>query len=256
MRLLTISGFAAAVICAGLAAAYSNGLMQLILAGYPPAVWPASGSFEIVAGAPQPHAARAPGTRLDRRGRELFANSGSRALLAMRGGQLLLETYADGIGPGTRLNSYSLVKSLVGALVLKAVSEGKITSLEDPVGSYLAGFGPEVFFGGGRSAVSWKCAAGWSSRKTERTSRTVSPPTIHSVIWPGCMQAVFRRWRGNWPFCRRTGMVFFLSECQHGGARQAAVGGLPPTSPRHSCAEDLAAGGRRGSLLASPWRGK
>jgi len=145
LRLLTIFGIALAVTCAGLAAAYSAGLIQLMLAGYPQPVWPASGAFEIVAGAPKPVRVSRPPARLNPRGEELFEASDSRALLVMRNGSLDLETYADGIRADTRLNSYSLVKSLIGALVLKAVSEGKLRTLDDPVGTYMPGFAGQAF---------------------------------------------------------------------------------------------------------------
>ena len=41
-------------------------------------------------------------------------------LLALHKGRLVMEHYAPGVTQETRLNSYSMIKSLVGALVLKA----------------------------------------------------------------------------------------------------------------------------------------
>jgi len=145
MFLLRLSLIVFAIFCAGLAAAYASGIWGLMSAGYPRAVWPALGAYETVRGSSKP-LARHPALRsLNPRGQEIFATSGSRALLALKDGRLAVETYADRIGPETRLNSYSLVKSLVGALVLKAHAEGKIGSLEDPIGRYLVSFGPNSF---------------------------------------------------------------------------------------------------------------
>jgi CubicO group peptidase (beta-lactamase class C family) len=110
---------------------YAPYLPRLIEEGYPSATWPAPGSFAAVKGAPdravfEAAAPIAPNARL----RTLFGESEGRALLAARGSKLVMEHYAPGITRETRLNSYSMVKSLVGALVLKAVAEGRIDSLE------------------------------------------------------------------------------------------------------------------------------
>ncbi|WP_428646330.1 serine hydrolase domain-containing protein [Roseibium sp.] len=143
MRVLAISGLAAGALGAGLAVAYATGVMQLVWSGYPPAVWPASGAYEIVEGAAPPVEKATPSGVLNPRGQELFNRSGSRALLAARSGETELAIYADGYGADTRFNSFSLVKSLVGVLVLKAQSDGKIKSLDDPLGTYLPDLGPD-----------------------------------------------------------------------------------------------------------------
>lgn len=64
-----------------------------------------------------------------------------------RGGALHAEIYGDGIARETRLNSYSLVKSLVGALVLRAVADGRIKSLETPLRQILGADAPDVTVG-------------------------------------------------------------------------------------------------------------
>lgn len=142
--LTAIAGFG------GLAAAYAIGLFEPLQAAYPRSVWPALGSFKTIAGQPKPlHYAPAL-AQLNTQGQDLFKNSGSHALLVLRGERIVLETYADGYGPQTRFNSYSLIKSVVGALVLQAVSEGRITSLDDPINAYLSDLGPGLF---GRQTV-------------------------------------------------------------------------------------------------------
>ncbi|MES0879781.1 serine hydrolase domain-containing protein [Roseibium sp. SCP14] len=145
MRLLKISALILILTGLSFAVAFSSGTLGLVTAGYPPALWPASAPFETVAGTPQPIPRRPIPVELDDRGNELFEASGGRALLVMHDDELALETYEERIGPGTRMNSYSLVKSLVGALILKAQAEGKIASLEDPVGIYLPGVGSDAF---------------------------------------------------------------------------------------------------------------
>lgn len=145
MNFLKLSALILILFCAGLATAYGTGLFNAFSGGYPPVMWPASGDYETVPGAPEPIPRHPDFRELDLRGVDLFENSESRALLVMRDGKLLLETYAERIGRSTRLNSYSLVKSLVGALVLKAQSEGRIVSLDDPIGTYLPGFGSQDF---------------------------------------------------------------------------------------------------------------
>ena len=125
---------------AGAALAYAPYLPQLVTEGYPPLAWPARGHFAQIGGADQPsglasgdHAQNALPSELDR----LFTDSGGKALLVYRAGKLELEHYGDGISAQTKLNSYSIAKSLVGALMFKALAEGKIASLDAPIGDSL-----------------------------------------------------------------------------------------------------------------------
>lgn len=143
MRLLKVTAVFAALFASGLALAYATGFLGLFAAGYPRAVWPALGAFKAVQGADHSVRQAIPSAELDARTRDLFKTTGSRALLLSEGGSRRLEVYGDGLGPNTRFNSYSLVKSLVGALVLKAVSEKRIVSLEEPLGIYLPEFAGE-----------------------------------------------------------------------------------------------------------------
>ena len=119
----------------------------LVLAreGFPGAVWPASGAFAVVEGArpadPPPGAAP-PAPALDR-----ITKSAGRALLVDRGGTLTVEAYGEGLGRDTRLNSYSLVKSLIGALALRAVADGRIAGLDVPLRDLLGPEAPPVTLG-------------------------------------------------------------------------------------------------------------
>lgn len=129
------------VSAAGAALAYAPYLPQLVTEGYPPLTWPARGAFAQIDGADRPpqlasgHLAgqRALPPELDR----LFTDSASKALLVYRAGKLELEHYGDGVSSQTKLNSYSMAKSLVGALVFKALAEGKIGSLDAAIGDFL-----------------------------------------------------------------------------------------------------------------------
>jgi len=55
----------------------------------------------------------------------------TRALLAVQGGRVVLERYADGFGPDSRFHSWSMAKSVTQALVGVLVREGKL-SLDAP----------------------------------------------------------------------------------------------------------------------------
>lgn len=117
---------------------YAPYLPRLMWEGYPQATWPAPGSYAVISGSteaePLPVTAR---TKPNARLQALFDGAEGRALLAARGGRIVMEHYAPGIARDTRLNSYSLVKSLVGALVLRAVADGRIASLETTLATVL-----------------------------------------------------------------------------------------------------------------------
>lgn len=68
---------------------------------------------------------------------EIFADQRGEALLVYRDGLLALEHYDGGAGPETRFNSFSMAKSLVGGLVIKALAEGRITSLDEPLSKFV-----------------------------------------------------------------------------------------------------------------------
>jgi CubicO group peptidase (beta-lactamase class C family) len=129
---LAFTGIAAAL----LSAPY---LLRLIWEGYPQATWPAPGSYASVpGGSGEPLISANKLATPDNALLELFQNSEGRALLAARDGKLTMEYYAPGISRETRLNSYSLAKSLIAALTLKAIAEGKIIGFETPLGEVLS----------------------------------------------------------------------------------------------------------------------
>ncbi len=109
--------------------------------GFPAPVWDGKAQVVEVDGqsSPLPPAAPPSGAAHQR-----FEGSGGRALLAMRGTQVIAEAYGPGITRDTQLNSYSLVKTLVGVLVLKAVAEGHIADLDTPLPELLGDTAPPV----------------------------------------------------------------------------------------------------------------
>ncbi|MDA7423235.1 serine hydrolase domain-containing protein [Thalassococcus lentus] len=109
--------------------------------GFPGPIWPAPGEFSTVDGlAFQP----IPETQLPLDAARLFAQSKGRALLVAQGDRPVRALYGDGIDPETRLNSYSLVKTLVAALTIRAMADGLIPDLDVPLQTVLGPDTPDV----------------------------------------------------------------------------------------------------------------
>ena len=128
--------------------AWAPYLPRLFYEGFPDPVWPARGSFAEVPGtkdAPAIGHEKTPISTLDPQLREFLADKTTTAFLAAHDGNIAVEWYAEGSVPETRFNSYSLVKSLVGALILKAVADGRIDSLDEPIGTFLPNYGSAGF---------------------------------------------------------------------------------------------------------------
>lgn len=113
--------------------------------GFPGPTWPTPGRFADVAGVERPHPAlgRAPHGLSDQ-GLVLFEQSGGTAFLMAREGELVREAYGPDANRETRLNSYSLVKSLVGVLVLRAVADGRIEGLETRLPVLIGPAAPDI----------------------------------------------------------------------------------------------------------------
>jgi CubicO group peptidase (beta-lactamase class C family) len=140
LRLLAL----ALVALPGIALAAAPWLPRYITEGYPAPRWPAAGAHAAIDGvaAPLPLLTDPSGLApLSAKARRLLEASDGKALLVYHRGRLKLEHYAADAGPDTRFNSYSMAKSLIGALVLKAHAEERIHSLDDPVGRYLPSLG-------------------------------------------------------------------------------------------------------------------
>jgi len=68
---------------------------------------------------------------------EFLEKSATNALLVIKDGQIVHETYRNGSDETTRFISFSMAKSIVATLIGLAVSEGKIKSIDDKVAAYL-----------------------------------------------------------------------------------------------------------------------
>jgi CubicO group peptidase (beta-lactamase class C family) len=114
---------------------------------------------------------RADGLQPDPWAQRLFDEYDGKALLVFYKGALKLEHYAPDVSTSTKFNSYSMAKSLVGALVLKARAEGLLQSLDEPIARYLPMLATEAT--GKRPIRSFLNMHSGLSFETER--KTVAP---------------------------------------------------------------------------------
>ncbi len=117
-------------------------LPTLVAQGFPPPVLQTSAPTRPVQGRPSgPLPAGAP---LPPEAAQRFAQSGGRAMLVSQAGQVTHSAYAPGFDRNTLFNSYSLVKSLVGVLVLRAVADGLVPSLDTRLPDLIGSDAPDV----------------------------------------------------------------------------------------------------------------
>lgn len=119
---------------------YAPHIPALFLEGYPSSTWPASGQFAKVDGVEKPDNRPIQRQIKGKKLKTLLNDSQAYGMAIYRSGKQTIEHYADGYDQNSRFNSFSAIKSLVGLLIYKAVSEQKIASLNTPVGKYL----PEI----------------------------------------------------------------------------------------------------------------
>ena len=138
IAVLLLGVFALAVVVNG----FAPQLPALLREGFPAPVWPPNGQTVLVSGVDDGGSETArppPPAALDR-----FSESKGRALLVADSSGVIAEHYAPGLDRDTRLNSYSLVKTLISALVLRAMADGRIDSLDDRLPRYLGPQAPDV----------------------------------------------------------------------------------------------------------------
>lgn len=63
--------------------------------------------------------------------------TGTVAFLIIKNDSLLYEKYYDGYGPSSKSNSFSMVKSIVSGLLGKAIDDGFINSIDQPVRDFI-----------------------------------------------------------------------------------------------------------------------
>lgn len=77
---------------------------------------------------------------LDQTDREYLENHETVAYLIIQDGKVLFEEYWDGYGTDSHSNIFSATKSIVSLLIGIAIDEGKIKSVDEPIGNYLTEF--------------------------------------------------------------------------------------------------------------------
>jgi len=77
---------------------------------------------------------------LDQKDREYLENHETVAYLIIQDGKVLFEEYWDGYGTDSHSNIFSATKSIVSLLIGIAIDEGKIKSVDEPIGNYLTEF--------------------------------------------------------------------------------------------------------------------
>jgi CubicO group peptidase (beta-lactamase class C family) len=146
---IVLAALATVIAATGGVLAYAPYLPRLLLEGYPAPLWPAPGAFATIDGAAAPNAIPLGTSRASRPLpsdlAQLLAESGAKAFLVERRGVLELEYYAPGFDAESKFNSFSMAKSLVGALIFRAVADGRLTSLDAPVGDILPTLGDAAF---------------------------------------------------------------------------------------------------------------
>ena len=70
----------------------------------------------------------------------LQAEKGSIAYLIIKNDSIWHESYFDGFGKDSKSNSFSMAKSMISAMLGKAIMQGKIKTLEQPVSDYFEEF--------------------------------------------------------------------------------------------------------------------
>jgi CubicO group peptidase (beta-lactamase class C family) len=72
--------------------------------------------------------------------RAYLENHETVAYLIIQNGEIVHEEYWDEYGPDSHSNIFSATKSIVSLLIGTAIDEGKINSVDDPIGKYLPEF--------------------------------------------------------------------------------------------------------------------
>jgi CubicO group peptidase (beta-lactamase class C family) len=129
----------AVVVAVSLTLTYAPYLPSAVIEGAPSLTVSPNSAYAEVAGREGPKMVMlaAPTHRPDGELVKIFATSQGAALVVMHDGKLALEEYGPGVGPDTRLNSYSMAKSLVAAMVFKAIAEGRLDGLDAVLGDLL-----------------------------------------------------------------------------------------------------------------------
>ncbi len=102
--------------------------------GFPSRTWPAEGSFTQQGNIEPIEQLPLPILQSTADFQTHFERSKGSAVLVIKNGEIVYSQFADGFSFDTKFNSYSMAKSLVAALTIKAISDGKIASIDATVG--------------------------------------------------------------------------------------------------------------------------
>lgn len=104
---------------------------------------------KIEAGAPQPWPLHENYNTTPPTPRLLDLNQGLEtiAFVIIKNDSIWYEQYAEGYGPDSKTNSFSMAKSVVSALLGKAIMQGYIKSLNQPVSDFFPQFDPRLKVG-------------------------------------------------------------------------------------------------------------
>lgn len=75
---------------------------------------------------------------------EFMKNTHTLAYIVVRDGALISESYAEGFGPESETDLFSISKSIVSLLLGIAIGEGKVGGIYDKVGDYLPDIDPRL----------------------------------------------------------------------------------------------------------------
>lgn len=106
---------------------------RVIASGNSPQPWPLHPNYNQVKATPE----------LDQLNEELETV----AFLIIKNDSILYEKYAENYGPDSKTNSFSMAKSVVTALLGKAIADGYIKDLEQPVADFFPQFDPRLTVG-------------------------------------------------------------------------------------------------------------
>lgn len=97
---------------------------------------------EVKAGTPLPwaNAKSANSKQLSEEHQKQFSDLQTVAYVIIKNDSIQHEEYWDGYGKDSYTNSFSMAKSFVSILIGKAISEGKIQNVDEPVGDFLPEF--------------------------------------------------------------------------------------------------------------------
>lgn len=133
IRKATLIGVAVIAVAGAVTVVRHPWAIAALREGAPSETWPASGRFAELGEGDLPLTVAGVSAEATPAFGAEFERSNGAAVVVLRDGQVVHAQFGDGFSAATRFNSFSMSKSLVGLLVLQAVSEGVIPSLDTAV---------------------------------------------------------------------------------------------------------------------------